>query len=214
MHWIQRHILKELAFSDTKRYSELKPDGVEGNLFQYHGRDLEKQGLIVRNGEGYALTPKGSRFVADLSQTKAMNRKTPPRVVVMVTAKRDDEYLLFRWRRHPYRNQISLPFGRQFAGQSALEVAAGQLRDKTGYQADLSYLGLVSLSSETDHLLIQVYGATNLRGDHGSDGLTGYSFWAKWSDLPHPGEPMQGMSEIMAWIEDENRPGQIEITSR
>jgi ribosomal protein S19E (S16A) len=75
MHWIQRHILKELAFADNK-----------GNLFQYHARDLEKQGLIIRSGDGYALTPAGSHFVADLSQTKTMNRKTPPRVVVMISA--------------------------------------------------------------------------------------------------------------------------------
>lgn len=211
MHWIQRHILKELAFSDSKRYSELKPDGVEGNLFQYHGRDLEKQGLIVRNGEGYALTPAGSRFVADLSQTKAMNRKAAPRVVVMVVARLDDEYLLFRWRRHPYRGQVSLPFGRQFVGQSSAEVAALQLRFKSGYEAVFSYLGLVSLRSETDHLLIQVFSATDLTGNHGSDGLTGFSFWAKWADLPHPGEPMIGMNDIIAWIEDPKRPAQLEL---
>lgn len=211
MHWIQRHILKELAFSDSIRYSELKPDSVEGNLFQYHGRDLERQGLIVRNGDGYALTPAGSRFVADLSQTKAMNRKTAPRVVVMVAAKRDGEYLLYRWRRHPYRGQVSLPFGRQFAGQSSVEVAALQLRFKSGYEADFHYLGLVSMRSESDHLLIQVFSATNLTGEHGSDGLTGFSFWAKWDDLPHPGEPMVGMNEIIAWIENQERPSLIEL---
>jgi ribosomal protein S19E (S16A) len=64
MHWIQRHILKELALADSKRYTELKPDGIEGNLFQYHSRDLEKQGLIDRSEQGYALTPKGKSYVA------------------------------------------------------------------------------------------------------------------------------------------------------
>ncbi len=211
MHWIQRHILKELAFNDTRRYTELKPETVEGNLFQYHGRELEKQGLIVRSGEGYALTPRGSQFVADLSQGKAMNRKTPPRVVVMIVAANEGgEHLLFRWRRHPYRGMVSLPFGRQFAGMSSSEAAAEQLRYKSGYQAEFVFVGVVSLRTTTDHLLIQVFQALDLSGNHGSDGLTGFSLWSKIEDID-AAELLPGTREVVAWLGNAHRPGLLEL---
>ena len=211
MHWIQRHILKSLAFTDSQRYTELKPDGVEGNLFQYHARELEKANLIVRHDSGYKLTPAGIDFVADLSQSRAMNRQLPPRVVVMIIAQNKmGEYLLFRWRRHPYRGQISFPFGRQLRGQTSAWVAADQLKWKTGYKAHLTYIGLVSLKTKTDHLLIQVYEASELQGKHGSDGLTGVSFWQDWAGVD-AAKLYPGMVDILNWFESSHRPSLLEL---
>jgi len=214
MHWIARHILKRLAFADSVHYAELVPDGVEGNLFQYYARDLEKKGLISREAGAYSLTDAGRRFVADLSQTKQMATRTQPRVMVAVAARNDaGEWLLFKWRRHPYRGLVSLPMGRQFRGRTATEMAAEQLRDKTGYGADLTALGVVDLITEGDHLLIQVFRADNLRGEHGSDGLTGVSFWGRPAEIA-PGAAVAGFAELIGWIEDENRAPLYEIDSR
>jgi ADP-ribose pyrophosphatase YjhB (NUDIX family) len=211
MHWIQRHILKELAFADKRRYSDLKPDSVEGNLFQYHARDLEKQGLIMRDGEGYALTAKGSAFVADLNTIKPSQHKKAPRLVVMIAAQNEaGEYLLYKWKRHPYRGMVSLPFGRQFSGRGSFETVAEQLMDKTGYEADFTYLGLISLKSDTDHIVAQVFEATNLRGHHGSDELTGKSYWAKPSSVDVM-NALMGFNAIITWIEDVARPGLLEL---
>lgn len=212
MHWIQRHILKQLAFADKRRYTELKPDGVEGNLFQYHARDLEKKGLIARDGDGYALTATGSAFVADLNTIKPAQHKKAPRPVVMIIARNEvGEYLLFRWKRHPYRGKVSLPFGRQFAGRSSEDTAHEQLRDKTGYAADLSYQGLISIRSETDHLLAQVFEATNISGEHGSDELTGVSYWGDPETVPEE-QRLAGLDQVLEWLEQgSERPGLAEI---
>lgn len=205
MHWIQRHILKQLAVADSRRYSELKPDGVEGNLFQYHSRDLQKQGLIDRSDGGYALTPKGKAFVANLSLTRDMKRRVQPRVITMVAASNEaGEWLLFRWSRQPYRGRVGFPSGRLGFGEDLFEAADDQLFYKTGYHGDLTYLGTVILRNDSDHIVAQVFRATDLSGEHGSDGLTGTSFWGQLSDIPVE-EQLTGTAEIIDWVNDLQR---------
>jgi ADP-ribose pyrophosphatase YjhB (NUDIX family) len=211
MHWIQRHILKQLAVADSRRYTELKPDSVEGNLFQYHARDLEKQGLISRDGEGYALTAKGKAFVANLSLTRDMNRRKQPRVVTMIAAQNDqDEWLLFKWKRQPYRGKVSLPSGRLGFGEDLVQSASEQLRNKTGYEADLAYIGSAVMKNDGDHIVAQVFVATNLTGTHGSDGLTGESFWARLTDIA-PEDKLRGLDQIIDWVNDTKRLPLLEL---
>jgi ADP-ribose pyrophosphatase YjhB (NUDIX family) len=211
MHWIQRYILKELAVADSRRYSELKPDEVEGNLFQYHSKDLQKQGLIDRSEGGYALTAKGKAFVANLSLTRNMSRRIQPRIITMIMAKNDQaQWLLFKWKRQPYRGKVSFPSGRLGFGEDLHEAAADQLRFKTGYEAELVYLGTIMLKNETDHILAQAFIATNLTGIHGSDGLTGKSFWAGLDDIPLE-HRLTGLAEIINWVNDTERKALLEL---
>lgn len=217
MHWIERHILKQLAFSDCLRYKELIPDGVDGNVFQYHARLLEKQGLIDRKSEGYTLTISGKVFVADLSQTKQMNPRKLPRPMVMVVARNDKgEYLLFRWRRQPYRGLVSLPFGRQLYDVSLHDSAADQLAYKTGYRADLDFIGQVDSIVRndgriTEHLAISVFEAKGLNKVSEPDGLTGTMFWGRVEDVS-PQEYVAGFTQVIAWYESSNRQGLLEIS--
>jgi ADP-ribose pyrophosphatase YjhB (NUDIX family) len=215
MHWIERHILKVLAFNDTKRYSELKPDSVDGNLFQYHAKQLEKLGLIERNPSGYRLTSAGKVFVADLSQTKLMNARKTPRSVVMIVAKKNHKYLLFKWKRQPYRGQISLPFGRQLYGRSSLDCAEEQLLLKTGYSAELRFIGMVDSINQqddkiVDHILINVFEAKKLNSIHNPDGLTGESIWEDPAKLSKQ-EVVYGLDKIIQWYEDKNRSSLLNI---
>lgn len=218
MHWIERHILKVLAFSDSKRYKELKPDSVDGNLFQYHAKQLEKRGLIERNFTGYKLTSVGKLFVADLSQTRSMNTRKLPRVVVMIIAKNEaGKYLLFRWKRQPYRGLVSFVFGRQLYGQPTIESAKEQLFFKTGYSAKLNYLGSADIINQPkdniiDHMSVSIFEATILKKVTEPDGLTGEYFWGH----PRQYKPTQvviGFSEIYDWINDSHRTSLLDINS-
>lgn len=213
MHWIQRHILKELAVADSRRYTELKPESVEGNLFQYHARDLENQGLISREDKAYTLTVKGKAFVANLSLTRDMKRRVQPRVITMIVAKNDqNDWLLFKWKRQPYRGRVSFPSGRLGFGEDLCESAADQLRNKTGYEADLSYIGTVIMQNEGDHIVAQAFVATNLTGAHGSDGLTGESFWANLDQVAEE-DRLSGLEQIINWAKDCERKPLLEIKS-
>lgn len=216
MHWIERHILKRLAFNDQLRYRDLKPASVEGNLFQYHARLLEQQHLIERTRDGYTLTPAGKSFVADLSQTKAMNPHKFPRVVVMIICRNDEgQYLLFKWRRQPYRGLISFPFGRQMYELSPTAMAHEQLLFKTGFQADLKYVGHVDVISEGEsevesHLAINVFEGSQLKPVATPDGLTGEWFWGNDNILDST-RALPGMQEILNWHANTHRPQLFEV---
>jgi 8-oxo-dGTP pyrophosphatase MutT (NUDIX family) len=217
MHWIERHILKELAFSTQQRYSDLKPDSVDGNLFQYHARALEKRGLIDRSDDGYRLTPSGQIFVADLSQTKLMNPRKLARAVAMIVCRNDDgQYLLFKWQRQPYRGLASLPFGRQLAGMSAAATAADQLLNKTGYQADLAFYGLADIiigqDKLIDHLLVEVFIGSDLKQVAQPDGLTGQYFWDQ-ADQIKSGEAIHGFHQLIAWTEQPESSRHLEVNA-
>ncbi len=216
MHWIERHILKQLTYSDSLRYKDLIPDGVDGNLFQYHARVLEKRGLIDRNSDGYTLTARGKVFVADLSQTKQMNPRKLPRPMVMIICRNDEgQYLLFRWRRQPYRGLVSLPFGRQLYDVTLHESAADQLAFKTGYQANLSYIGQVDSvvrdgEKVIEHLAISVFEANDLRKVSEPDGLTGRMFWGGVAEVS-PQECVVGFAQIITWHQDDKRVPLLEL---
>jgi len=216
MHWIERHILKVLAFSDTQRYKELKPDSVDGNLFQYHAKQLEKLGLIERKSTGYRLTSAGKIFVADLSQTKLMNARKTPRVVTMIIAvNKQGQHLLFKWKRQPYRGLISFVFGRQIYGQPAIESAKEQLFFKTGYSAKLNYLGYADIVNKQqddiiDHLSVSIFEAKDLKEESSPDGLTGEYFWGSPKDY-RPSITIYGFHEIIQWYEDTARSSILHI---
>ncbi len=216
MHWIERHILKTLTTADSARYRELLPDGIEGNLFQYHARKLERQKLIERRGDGYRLSEYGRTAVGDLHLQAAMTTAPTARACVLVYAERDDgQVLFFRWARHPYRGLVSLPFGRLTHGKTALQMAEEQLYFKSGYRGEYVPLGAVDLllardNKTLDHLLLQVFAVHVLTGEHGSDGLTGESFWARPEMIPEE-ERLAGTHEMLSWINNDRRSPLLEI---
>jgi ADP-ribose pyrophosphatase YjhB (NUDIX family) len=216
MHWIERHILKQLAYSNSLRYKDLIPDGVDGNLFQYHARVLEKRGLIDRNSGGYTLTALGKVFVADLSQTKQMNPRKLPRPMVMIVSRNEEgEYLLFKWRRQPYRGLISLPFGRQMYDESLGQNAASQVFYKAGLGAKLVFVGQVDLMIRTnatvvDHLAISLFEASEVQVVTQPDGLTGEAYWGHLQAVEQS-QRMAGLQEIITWYEDPSRSALLQL---
>lgn len=207
MHWIARHILKRLAFADHLTYSELKPDQVEGNLFQYHARHLEKDGLITRGEDGYTLTPAGQATVADLSQTKLMRRREQPQPMVAAFVRRGAEVLLFEWKRHPYRGLVSLPMGRHGAEMDMITAAADQLFWKAGLAGTPVYLGQVELITGHDsrgHILLNIVEFTDIYETALPDGLTGKYKWVE-SERIDASTLVSGFREILDWCNDDAR---------
>jgi hypothetical protein len=52
MHRLQQHILSQLIHYPERRYADLKPDEVEGNLFMYHLRQLMAAGWVIKREDG------------------------------------------------------------------------------------------------------------------------------------------------------------------
>ena len=61
-HHIQRTIVYTLAFAESMRFGELKPDELDNKLFNYHLKKVIAAGYVAKNDEGlYTLTSEGKR---------------------------------------------------------------------------------------------------------------------------------------------------------
>lgn len=219
MHWIQRHILKQLATSEACRYKDLKPEGVEGNLFMYHLKQLMTEKYVAKKDSLYALTKSGKKFVGGMS-LETGNPTILPRLFVMLYAKNGKgEILLYKWNRQPYLDHVSLPFSRIRYGQTIQEAAEQNLQNKTNLKGELKNRGLVNVvvkkSGEiSTHYIAHIFEFKNANGEPTADGLTGQPFWGNLEDFD-VSDLVNGTEEIIKSLKAEKEPifNEISINS-
>jgi len=157
MNWIQKHALRVLIRHAEASLKEMRPDGVEANLFSYHIHYLKSHQIIesVRRGQ-YRLTTKGMRIAGKLSSDTGSEAEDVKTVVVLY-ATRGDEVLLFQWTRHPYLGYHSLPHDRYNYGTSLHATIEEALKDKlhiSGEHAHSEYLksGMIHVIHEGEQV--------------------------------------------------------------
>lgn len=165
MHWIQSHILLELTRHATRRYSQLRPRDVEGNLFMYHLKGLMTDGYVEKDNGTYVLSVKGLQYVGTLSLATGKTRKQPKILTTVVCKNERDEFLFVRWHRQPNTGLVSFPHGMMHYGQPVAEMAALELSEKAGLAVDVSYMGEVYVRGMRDaevdrHMLIHIFSAS------------------------------------------------------
>ncbi|HKX24049.1 MAG TPA: NUDIX domain-containing protein [Candidatus Saccharimonadales bacterium] len=214
LSWIQYHILVELTRHSLRRYSQLRPRDVEGNLFMYHLKGLMADGLVEKADGQYQLTLKGLQFVGTLSLKTGRTRKQPKILNAIICRNKAGEYLITRWRRQPNAELVSFPHGMMHYGEPVMEMAAHELAEKAGLQAQLQYRGDVyvrgKLAGMLDrHMLVHLFEATKPEPADGAGASEeiGESFWAALDTL-RPEEFVPGFYEI-AKLADENPTGTI-----
>lgn len=208
MSWIQRHILIELTKNATRRYSELKPRDVEGNLFMYHLKGLMRDGLIEKSENAYQLSVQGLQFIGTFSLVEGKTRQQP-KILTAVIAKNDrGEYLFVRWQRQPNIGQISFPHGMAHYGKSMVAMAALELAEKAGLKAELEYLGDVYVrgmrgDAVDRHMLVHLFEASNIRPGREDERRADVfeSFWATLDEVK-PEEFVPGFYEIAQLVKD------------
>jgi ADP-ribose pyrophosphatase YjhB (NUDIX family) len=142
MHRLQQHILSQLIHYPERRYADLKPDEVEGNLFMYHLRQLMAAGWVIKREDGkYELTPDGLRYAESLS-LKTFSPRIQPRIVTLLVCRNEvGEVLLYRRHRQPLIGLSGFPYGKIHLGETILEAAGRELSEKTGLAARLTHRG-------------------------------------------------------------------------
>ena len=208
-NWIQRHVLVELTKNATRRYSELKPRDVEGNLFMYHLKGLIRDGLIEKKDNEYQLSVEGMQFIGTFSLVQGKTRQQP-RILTAVICKNDkNEYLFVRWKRQPNIGLVSFPHGLAHYGESMFAMAALELAEKAGLEAELEYKGDVYVRGMRGnvvdrHMLVHLFEASNIRPGR-QDELRSDVFENFWASLDtvKPEEFVPGFYEIAQLTKDE-----------
>ncbi|MBI2054983.1 MAG: NUDIX domain-containing protein [Candidatus Sungbacteria bacterium] len=169
MHFIQQHILKLLTYGGAKRYSDLKPSGVEGNRFMYHLNRLIAGGYIRKTKSGYFLAAFGNRYVDKLSLKTFTPRIQPKIVTVLLCRNKAGEYLTYTRNHEPFKNLLAFPYGKLHLTETIYEAAARELKEKTGLAGKLSHRGDVYLKIFLEkefitHMLCHVFEGKDLKG--------------------------------------------------
>lgn len=207
MHWIQKHIMQELSVHAGRRYSELKPDAVDGNLFMYHMKQLQSGGYVGKQATSYMLSEKGKLFVSRMSLSQG-KEQLQPKIVVMIACQNDKgEYLLYHWNRQPYTGLTSFPFSKLRFGDSLADTLTDTLAYKGGLAGNFIFIGDVYVMVKgvddvmSDHTLVHVYKVAptgTVKVD--SDSRLGTYYWGKPMDVLVDSQ-VAGFREIFELVE-------------
>lgn len=129
-HHIQLSILRHMLSTHESRYSDIKPKGVESNLFMYHLKQLIREGLVEKKDKTYVLTRIGKRF-ADRATLETMKIRVQPKIVSVLCIRRaDGKWLVMRRKHQPFIDYKGFPSGKLHYGESLQQSAERELREK------------------------------------------------------------------------------------
>jgi len=151
-HHIQRNIIYQLAFADSMKFSELKPDDIESKLFTYHLKKVIVSGLVEKNENGtYCLSSQGRRVGkgALLKDSRMINRAYSI-IIMAVRHEHDGAWLLSKRTTQPLIGLSGFMQSQPLPGVSSLQLASESLHKKTGLSGDFEFIssGLYTINKD------------------------------------------------------------------
>lgn len=142
-HHIQREIVRTLTFSEGLRFSELKPEGVENKLFDYHLKITIRDGYVEKNQDGiYLLTNEGRRLGSRNFNSPSTVADSAYSVLFLVIKRTSDNaWLLYKRKTHPVIGKIGFMHALPSSELSVVESAQDQTKQKTGLNCEFTALG-------------------------------------------------------------------------
>jgi 8-oxo-dGTP pyrophosphatase MutT (NUDIX family)/predicted transcriptional regulator len=134
MHHIQRDILRSLLSAPQVRFKDLKPQGLESNIFMYHLKALIKDGLVEKTEGGYCLTSEGKHFVDRANLASLKIRIQPKTITILTVQNKKGDFIILERLHQPFINHKGFPSGKIHYGESLSEAANRELFEKTGIQ--------------------------------------------------------------------------------
>ncbi len=143
---IQNHILSRLKNAKSLRYSEMQPEKIPNDLYNYHLQFLVKKGFVMKLDDGYSLSSKGIKHVADPYPTEKFNSITSLfkiNVITIVSRVVDGNIEILNQIRksNPSYGKVGIPGGVVLKGELIEPAATRKLQQETGLIANFKLLG-------------------------------------------------------------------------
>ncbi len=153
LHHIQQTVLRQLTYQKWVGYSELLPDGMAGNAFNYHLNYLVKHKLIEKAEEGYTLSALGRVVVDSMSLNAKRFKLRPSTGVLLLLTDLEGRTLLYKSYRQPLIGHTGLPFGKLRIGASFKSSAERMILRRhmsLDEVTDLQYFAPLNICYEED----------------------------------------------------------------
>lgn len=187
-HHIQKNIITFLTEHESARYSEIKPDSIEGNVFTYHLQFLTSQKLITKHDSGaYSLTAKGKLYAINNS-LKHDESLQQAHAIILVCARKEGKWLLRKRLVHPEFNKIGFIHGEPRPGEAILEAGQRILQKRTSLSGTFTirgagYICLIENSDLVSYTSFTLLEASALTGELISRDAHGENSWVYQPDF-------------------------------
>ncbi|MBH1956353.1 hypothetical protein I8H84_02115 [Candidatus Saccharibacteria bacterium] len=133
-HHIQRTIVYTLAFAESMRFGELKPDELDNKLFNYHLKKVIAAGYVAKNDEGlYTLTSEGKRVgKGALKKQSRLIDRAYSILLLCVRRESDGAWLLVRRRTQPLLGLKGFMQAQPAKDRDVVQTAADVCLEQTG----------------------------------------------------------------------------------
>lgn len=141
---IQNHILSKLKNAKSLRYSDMQPEKVPNDLYNYHLQFLVKKGLIIKSDDGYFLSDIGIKHVADPYPTNdAITSLFKINVITIVSRINNKKIEILNQIRksNPSYGKVGVMGGVVLKGELIEPAATRKLKQETGLEANFKLIG-------------------------------------------------------------------------
>jgi ADP-ribose pyrophosphatase YjhB (NUDIX family) len=129
---LPKQLLTKLMFVTGCKYSELEKVTDNHDLFNYHLKELQHKGLVVKNGTLYQLTEKGRQAVALMEEDGELQRQIKVGLFIDLVRKENgkDQMLLHKRLKHPHYGYSGAVTGKLKWGQTLEENLRRELMEE------------------------------------------------------------------------------------
>lgn len=185
MHNIQHTILSNLATVESARFSSLKPENTETNLYSYHLNVLIRQGYVQKSQGVYRLTAAGLAYADRMSKEKVSIRIQPKIITMTVLIDENNAVYMYPKHKQPFIGKWNLPSGKIHLDDPDISAAAKrEIKEKLGVVLDgVSHVGDAYIRVRSGHDLIStVFAHIFTKRVRSMDVVTEFGAWMSSDD--------------------------------
>jgi ADP-ribose pyrophosphatase YjhB (NUDIX family) len=137
---LEEKILELFLFNTNLKFNEIKKSlNIRSNKLAYHIKQLIKKDILIKNQEEYSLSETAENLIPYLSNKKAV---LP---VILVHIGNNKECFLYKRKKRPFKDQISLPGGRPVLGESISKATERIMKEKFNINCILKKINSLSI---------------------------------------------------------------------
>jgi ADP-ribose pyrophosphatase YjhB (NUDIX family) len=197
MHNIQYSILALLMINKVRRFSELRPDRVDSNLFQYHLKKLITDGYVEKVADGYTLSARGLNYADRHSSSLKAERSQPKIIAIVIVRNAKGEVLVLQKPQQPWLGTYHLPAGKVHDGEPIATAGRRELFEKTGLElTDMQQLASVHVTIRLSDIIVSEYYGVVLNCNYDGPTVTG-----EWYPSDNKYELCPSVSEVISLLD-------------